>query len=93
MEVSPTDEQSPRAHQVIKDIEPFKSPVDGSIIVGRRSLREHNKRNNVTNVADFKDTWKEAADERRKFFEGNKSYDRKDRIDALKHAFEKHRRR
>lgn len=93
MEVNLTDEQAPRVHEVIKDIEPFKSPVDGSIIIGRRSLREHNKRNDVTNAADFKETWAQARKEREKFYSGDSSYDRAARIDALKHAWEKHRRR
>ena len=38
---------------VIGDIEEFKSPVDGSIIVGRGSLREHNRRNGVENIREF----------------------------------------
>jgi hypothetical protein len=32
------------------DIEPFRSPVDGSVISDRKQLREHNKRNNVVGV-------------------------------------------
>ena len=32
--------------------EPFKSPVDGSLIRTAREMQEHNKRNNVINVAD-----------------------------------------
>lgn len=32
--------------------EPFKSPVDGSIICNSEQLREHNKRNNVVNLHD-----------------------------------------
>ncbi len=35
------------------DFEPFVSPVDGSVISDRRQLREHNKRNNVVNTAEF----------------------------------------
>lgn len=31
---------------------PFKSTVDGSIIATERDLKEHNRRNNVVNVAD-----------------------------------------
>lgn len=33
-----------------KPFEAFKSPVDGSIITCERSLREHNRRNNVVNI-------------------------------------------
>jgi len=35
------------------DIAPFVSSVDGSLITGRRSLREHNKRNGVVLAADL----------------------------------------
>ena len=35
------------------DIEPFVSPVDGSVISDRKQLREHNLRNNVVNTAEF----------------------------------------
>jgi hypothetical protein len=35
------------------DIEAFVSPVDGSLITDRKALREHNKRNNVVNSAEF----------------------------------------
>lgn len=75
------------------DIEPFKSPVDGTIVTGRRSLREHNLRNNVTNAADFKGEWESAAKERAKFFTADPNFQRKERIEALKYAWEKHRRR
>ncbi len=32
--------------------EAFRSTVDGSLITGDRSLREHNKRNNVVSLSD-----------------------------------------
>ena len=35
------------------DIEPFVSPVDGTVISDRKQLREHNKRNNVVNYHEF----------------------------------------
>jgi hypothetical protein len=35
------------------DIESFVSPIDGTIVTGRASLREHNERNGVTNIADY----------------------------------------
>ena len=35
------------------DIQPFVSPVDGTVISDRRQLREHNKRNNVVNTHEF----------------------------------------
>lgn len=75
------------------DVEPFKSPVDGTVVTGRKSLREHNLRNNVTNAADFKETWANAAKERERLFTADPSLGRRERIEALKHAWEKHRRR
>lgn len=38
---------------VMKSFEPFKSTVDGTIINDRKQLAEHNKRNGVTNIADY----------------------------------------
>jgi hypothetical protein len=36
-----------------KSIEPFKSPIDGSIISCRSHLREHNKKHGVTDIRDY----------------------------------------
>lgn len=55
---------------VLGDIEPFVSPVDGSVVLGRASLREHNLKNNVTNVADYKETWAKAGEQRQAYFRG-----------------------
>ena len=38
----------------VPDIEPFRSPVDGSLITGRAALREHNKRNGVIQTEELK---------------------------------------
>jgi hypothetical protein len=65
------------------DIEPFISPIDGSVITGRRALEEHNKRHNVTNVADFKDEWERKGKERKKLFSPGSGYDRQKRREAL----------
>jgi len=67
----------------------FKSPVDGSVITGRAALREHNKRNNVTNAADFASTWAAQAKQREVFFSGNLSYDRDRRRAAVIDAVNK----
>jgi putative FmdB family regulatory protein len=32
--------------------DPFISPVDGSLITSQREMQEHNRRNNVVNMAD-----------------------------------------
>lgn len=41
-----------RRHDVIPDIRPFESPVDGTVVGSRRDLREHNIRNNVEQVGN-----------------------------------------
>jgi len=38
---------------VQKNIEPFKSPIDGSIISCRSQLRAHNKKHGVTDIRDY----------------------------------------
>jgi hypothetical protein len=78
---------------IMPDIPDFVSPVDGRVVHGRRGLRDHNRELGVTNTADYTNEWKEKAAERAKFFYGDPSYDRKDRIEALKHAVDKHTRR
>ena len=35
------------AYNIIRDIEPFQSPVDGSYVTSRSELREHEKKHNV----------------------------------------------
>jgi len=35
------------------DVAPFKSVVDGSVVTSNRTLREHNKRNNVVHESEF----------------------------------------
>jgi hypothetical protein len=72
------------------DIEPFVSPIDGRVISGRAALRDHNKQHNVTNVADYKETWAKAEKERERFYRGGKGYDRERRIEHIKRAYERH---
>lgn len=56
------------------DIEPFRSPVDGSIISDRKQLREHNKRNNVVSTDEFSpEFYAKKAEERERFFKGERS--------------------
>jgi hypothetical protein len=72
------------------DIPEFVSPVDGSVITGRAALREHNKRHNVTNVADFTNQWANQAKERERMYSGDKGFDAKRRKDAIIRAVNKH---
>ena len=41
-----------KAHYVIKDIDPFRSPVDGSYVTSRSELREHEKKHNVRQIGN-----------------------------------------
>jgi hypothetical protein len=74
---------------IMGDIEPFKSPVDGSVITGRSALRQHNKRHNVTNPADYKEEWKTKAKERAKVFTPGAGFDKQRRIEHIKRALER----
>ena len=56
------------------NFDPFISPVDGSLIVGQRSLENHNKRNNVVSADEFTPEFYAAkAKERADFYQGRKS--------------------
>lgn len=49
----------------------FVSPVDGTVVGGRRSLREHNKRNGVVNLDEFgSGHFERAATKRAAYYEG-----------------------
>ena len=65
------------------DIQPFVSPVDGSVISDRKQLREHNKRNNVVNTAEFSPEFlQRKREERERLYTGERtdSQIRKDRM-------------
>lgn len=78
---------------ICPDIAPFKSVVDGTAITGRRALREHNKRNDVTFAEDFKGEWETKRKVRDSMYGGDPRFDRQRRIEAVKQAVEKHTRR
>jgi len=48
------EEDIPRGYVVIGDIEPFVSPIDGTVVSGRAGLREHCKRHDVVPTAELK---------------------------------------
>ncbi len=60
-------------HAIHGDIDTFVSPVDGTVISGRRALAEHNKRNNVVNAAEFTpEFYARKAKERADFYQGKR---------------------
>ena len=77
-------------YHIQADIEPFVSPVDGSLITGRAALRAHNKRNGVTDPRDYGPNWfenrgKEMDADRL----GQTKAAKAERIDLLKRAYER----
>lgn len=78
---------------IIGDIEPIISPIDGSVIGSRSKYREHNEKHGVVPYEEFGDKWFEKKRTERIANQNvNTPAHRRDRIEALKHAFEKHRR-
>lgn len=69
----------------VGDLPDFVSPVDGTIVHGRAGLREHDKRNGTTNIADYTETWKKNLEKRAAFAEGRLSDPR--RIETIVRAF------
>lgn len=55
---------------IMGDIEPFISTVDKTYIGSRSTLREHNKKNDVTHISDFKETWAKAQKQREAYRKG-----------------------
>ncbi len=42
-----------RSAMIMRDIESFVSPIDGTVITSRPKLEAHNKKHGVTNIADY----------------------------------------
>lgn len=95
LEMEPINEAAAKARGILicPDISPFKSVVDGTVITGRRALREHNKRNNVTFTEDFNGEWETKRKERDRMYGGDPTYDRTRRIEHVKRAVDKLSRR
>jgi hypothetical protein len=69
---------------IVTDIAPFVSPIDGSVISGRASMRDHMRQHGVTHTQDYANTWQEQAKERADPRRG-----RAGRIEALRRAIER----
>lgn len=61
------------SHAVHGDIQAFVSPIDGEVISDRKQYREHCKKHNVVNTAEFDGAWSEAAKKRADYYEGRRS--------------------
>jgi len=73
----PADEaarQSDMSAVVRGDIEPFVSPIDGSIISGTKQMRDHYKHHDVVPTAEFSPEFLEKKrKEREKFYKGERT--------------------
>lgn len=67
---------------VMKSMEPFKSNVDGSIISDRKQLKDHNRRNGVTNSADYSQNYMD--NKRSSMAAAEERINKTQRIEALK---------
>jgi hypothetical protein len=68
--------------------EPFKSPIDGSIIRNKTELHDHNRRNNVEQTTDgHMQDWKGKEQERKEFFTGRTG--KEERIEAIQESLYK----
>ena len=76
-------------YHIMPDMPDFLSPIDGKVVKGRKGYRQHCREHNVTNVSDFKETWKQNAKNRANLSKSQ----RNERIEALKYAYDKHGRR
>ena len=67
---------------VMKPLEEFKSNIDGSIISDRKQLADHNRRNGVTNSADYSESY--MNNKRTSIAQAQERIDKPRRIEALK---------
>jgi len=93
----PRPRTAPAATAVVGDIEPFVSPVDGSVIQTRRGLRDHNRAHGVALHGDYGENngAEYFARRARELSERRRSSTRRDRehrIESIKRALEAHHR-
>lgn len=76
---------------VLKPIEEFRSPVDGSVISDRGQLREHNKRHGVTDMRDYGDNYFQRKEsERQAILKGNTKEAKRERVETIKRVMQQH---
>lgn len=73
----PIDEAAARRDAGVSvhgDIQPFRSPIDGTVISDRKQYREHCKKHNVVPAAEFSpEFYAKKAKERADAYEGRRS--------------------
>lgn len=79
----------PVLHYVQGDVQPFISPVDGSIVNSKSGLRNHNAKNNVVNYEEFGDAhFEKKQKERDDFYQGKTGG--KERLNDIVRAYNEH---
>ena len=74
------------------DIEPFKSPIDGSVISTRAQLRDHHRKHGVTDSRDYSQSYIEArAKQRQQKIVAQDAAGKRQRINHIVEAIERHR--
>lgn len=75
---------------IIGSIDPFISPVDGSVIDDHGKLRDHNKKHGVTSLQDYPPGYFERkAKERDEYVTGRSPKAKQERINAIQEAIYK----
>lgn len=77
-----------RAGMIMGDIEPFISPVDGSVISSRSVLRQHMKQHGLAHTDDYANTWEKSKQARADYLAGKTNPGSKRRISQLSDSFE-----
>ena len=75
-ELVPVDDAARKADGIAVhgDIEPFRSPIDGTVISDRKQLREHCKRHGVVPAAEFSpEFYARKAKERERLYNGERT--------------------
>lgn len=90
-EIGVNDHQAPGPKVYVRgDLEDFVSPVDHTVVHGRRSLREHNQKNGVVNYEEFGDSYfNRKREERDRYYKGEDPKQRKEWKEAYNDAVRK----
>ena len=71
------------------NFEPFKSPIDGTIISDRGGLRRHMQKHDVVNPLDYKEHFQKKAKERELRAQGIHPEQRAERIRTVSDSYER----
>jgi len=86
----------PRAPAIIPDLEPFRSPVDGTLIGSKSTLRKHQDAHNVRQHQEYGENNGAAHFQRQERarmdrVNGNTREQKTERLNAVRHALDHHK--